>query len=101
MFTLLQTCPGWGGGAGWGGMGGGMMGSGGAWGLGFLWPLLWLLVFAAIVLGGVYLFTQMRPADGAGGSNGAMELLRERYARGEVSDEEFEERSARLSTPDR
>lgn len=92
MFTVLQSCPCWGGGSGMGGWG---MGGSGMWGFGFLWPLLWLLVIAVVVIGAVYLF---RSRTNGFGSDRAMELLREQYARGEISDEEFEERSSRLST---
>lgn len=64
------------------------------WGYGFLWPLLWLVILAVVVLGAVYLYrTQAAPTR----SEPAMEVLRERYARGEISDEEFEERAAKLA----
>lgn len=69
-------------------------GGGGTWGVGVVWPLLWLLVVAGIVLGAVYLFTR-RPT--AAGPDRAMAVLREQYARGEISDEEFDERSSRLA----
>lgn len=66
----------------------------GMWGVGLLWPLLWALVFVAIVLGAVYLLT----ARGGGtDTDEAMERLRKRYARGEISEEEFAERASRLS----
>jgi putative membrane protein len=92
IFQILQMGPHWGG----GGMGDwGMGGGSGMWGFGFLWPLLWLLIIAAIVIGAVYLF---RRSGEIGGSDRAMEVLREQYARGELSDEEFDERSSRLAT---
>lgn len=83
--------PHWGGGAmaPWGGAGG----AGGAW-FGVLAPLLGLLLLAAVVVGVLYL---SRSGTATAGSDRAIELLRERYARGEVSDEEFERRAARLS----
>lgn len=87
--TLLQTCPNCGGG---GGMGGWGMGAGGLWALVWMLPLLFLV--AAVVLGAVYLLTRR---DGTADADPAMELLREQYARGEISDEEFEERAARLA----
>lgn len=92
MMTVGQTCPCWGGGSGMGAWG---MGGSGLWGLGVLWPLLWLLVIAVLVIGTVYLF---RNGVGRAGSDRALDLLRDRYARGEISDEEFEERSPRLSS---
>ncbi len=76
-------------------MGGWGMGGGGLWGLGFLWPLLWLLVIAVVVIGAVYLVGTR--TDRFGGDR-AMEVLREQYARGEISEDEFEERASRLST---
>lgn len=98
MFDVLQTCPYWGAGGGMGGwgMGGsGMWGGSGMGGVGLLGPLLWLLVVAAIVAGGAYLVTRAR-ADEAGPER-ATELLRERYARGEIDEAEFDERAARLA----
>ncbi|MFB6081278.1 MAG: SHOCT domain-containing protein [Halanaeroarchaeum sp.] len=78
-------------GGGYGGtaMGGGLFGFGG-----FLWPLL--LVGGLLLLG--YWFVEGR---GEGGSRAldrdpALETLRERYARGELSDEEYVERKRRL-----
>lgn len=83
MLSALQTCP-------WCGARGEM---GGMWGFGYFWPLLWLLVAAVVVIAAVYLFTT-RTDDIS--SNRAIVELREQYARGEISDEEFEERSSRL-----
>ncbi|WP_435119988.1 SHOCT domain-containing protein [Halolamina sp. C58] len=79
-----------------GGYGGGMMGGGwgGMGGLGGFGMLLWLLLLIGLVLALVY---------GVGRGNGseredtALAELRERYARGELSDEEFESRRATLS----
>jgi len=60
----------------------------GAWGIGMLLIMLvfWGLVIAGIVVGIRWL---MRSAP-AGPRDGALEILRERYARGEISREEFE-----------
>jgi putative membrane protein len=77
------------GGYGGGMMSGGTMGSGG-WGLfGVLWMLLLLAVPAYLV----YVLVT-RGADGRG--DRPLAILRERYARGELTDEEFEQRRARL-----
>lgn len=73
---------------GYGGGGFGMIG------FGFLWPLL--------LLGGIA-FVVYRAADGGSeGSMGnssdpALETLRERYARGELTEEQFEQRRRRLN----
>ncbi|WP_233752262.1 MULTISPECIES: SHOCT domain-containing protein [Halostella] len=64
------------------------------------WPLLWVVV--ALVALGLLVYvaaTQRRTnpdneRDGA--ADDALSTLRARYARGEISDEEFEERRIRL-----
>jgi putative membrane protein len=75
-------------------MGPGMMGWGGFspwWGV--LMMLFWLLVIAGIVLLVIWLFRQGTPAAaGPGGSSArALDILRERYARGEISRDEYEQ----------
>lgn len=67
-------------------------GSPGGVGLDLLWPLLWLLLVATVVIGAVYLFGSGSTAS----RDRTVELLREQYARGEISDEEFDERSSKL-----
>ena len=82
------------------GYGPGMMGGygwGGGWGFGMIGMLLWwVLIILGIVLLAKWLF---RGAPGAGqvSRNRAMEILRERYARGEIDKQEFEERKRDLS----
>lgn len=83
-LTVVLTNHCWGGDCG---MGGGM------WGGALWWPLLWLVLVALLVLGAIYL---LRGTASTSESDPAMEELRKRYARGEISDEEFEERAARL-----
>lgn len=83
----LQPCP-------WCG---GPRGGGNASGLGFLWMLLWLSVLIALIAGLYYLFTQKSSLGLLSTEpDSALEILRERYARGELTDEEFEERSTKL-----
>lgn len=83
-----------------GGHGGGLMpwgGAGGA-GFGFLWLLVWLLILVAVVVGGVYLALHLlRDQDRGAGIDNALTVLRQRYARGEIDEEEFEERASRLT----
>lgn len=71
-----------------------------------LWALLLVVTLLAIlalaVLGGVWLFRQLRqggPNRGSVPSDGstAQELLRRRYAAGEIDDEEYERRLAALN----
>jgi putative membrane protein len=71
-------------------------GAGVGFGYGLVWPLLGLLLLAVVVVGAVYLFGAEAAGTGTG-SDRATELLRERYARGDLTDEEFERRAARLA----
>ena len=78
-----------------GGYGGGMMGGG--WGLlggtMGLWGVLWMGLLLAIPVALIYT-TVIRQGDGP--DDRPLSVLRERYARGEVSDDEYETRRARL-----
>lgn len=79
----------WGGGHMWnGGMWGG---SGGTW----MWLLMWLPSLL-ILLGGGYLLYRAITRFGGKETDAALEELRLAYARGELSDEEFEDRRERL-----
>lgn len=53
----------------------------------------WIVLIAAIVAVVWWFATVVRPARG----NGALEILRERYARGEISREEFEKQRRDLA----
>ncbi len=71
-------------------MGGGFMGAGGFMGgWMFLWPILILGGFAWLLFG-----FQNRPEPPA--TDTAMTELRDRYARGEISEDEFEKRRQTL-----
>jgi putative membrane protein len=76
-------------GGGWGGMGGlggfGMLGGGM-----FLWPLLLIGLILLFVYG-------TNRQESASEPDTALAELRERYARGELSDEEFENRRSSLT----
>lgn len=67
-----------------------MWGLWGIWGIGMMLFMLlfWGLVIVGIVLGIRWLLRQGK----AGGSDSALEILRQRYARGEINREEFEAR---------
>ena len=74
---------------GWMGTHGGM-GWGMGWGVWLLWPAL-------LILGGVAAYALLRSAEGdTERSDGALSALRERYARGDIDDEEFERRRETL-----
>ncbi len=86
--------PGAGGRFGLSPMGRWMMGYGwGGW-RGGAWALALMFICWALVIGGAYLlirwlFGQDRAAVGPGQSDQALSILRERYARGEISEDEF------------
>ncbi|MFB3819654.1 MAG: SHOCT domain-containing protein [Candidatus Methylomirabilales bacterium] len=71
-----------------------MMWMWGAWGIGMMIVMLlfWAAVIAGIVLGIRWLLGQGRPGRG----DAALDILRERYARGEINREEFEQRKRDL-----
>lgn len=76
------------------------MGSGGLMGgsLGWLWMFIWMLVPIALIVILVYLLWPHETSMSRSvGTDHAVETLRERYARGEIDDEEYETRRARLS----
>lgn len=76
----------------WGGYGGAGM---------FLGPLFMFVLLIAIVIGVIYLlrtFGGWQPGLGAGATgNRSLDILKERYARGEIDSKEFEERKRMLS----
>jgi putative membrane protein len=78
---------------GWGQMGRGSMlgGGGGAW----LWLLMWLIVLLVVIGGGYLLYRAVR-RPGDRDTDTALEELRLTYARGELTDDEFEKRYERL-----
>ena len=74
--------------------GGGMMGWGGfgGYGMGFVGWIFMLLFWGLIIVGLVlvvrWLWDHGRP--GTGGADSPLEILKRRYARGEISKEEFD-----------
>lgn len=90
---------------GWGMMGGGMMGpgyGGGRMGFGIGWVLMWiigLVIFAAFVAGVVWLVSYVaRSGTGpaARQEETPLDILKKRYARGEINKQEFEEKKKDL-----
>lgn len=68
----------------------------GMWGgAGWMWILMWLLVLAVVLGTGSLLYRGIRRTAGRR-EDAALEELRVAYARGEISDEEFETRRERL-----
>lgn len=62
------------------------------WGWGVFGPLMMIVIWAAIIFFVVWLVREAR--GGAQGENGksALEILKERYAKGEIERKEFEEK---------
>lgn len=89
----MMGSGGMGGGMG-GGSGGGMGGTGIGGGGSLFGVFGGLLGFLGIAGGAVYWLTRRGASESS--TDSAMEVLRERYARGELSDEEFDERKKQL-----
>lgn len=62
----------------------------GGYGYGFLWLFFWLL----IIIGAVLILQRLLEHERAG--EDAMEILKRRYARGDISREEFEQKKRDL-----
>jgi len=73
----------------------GQMGTHGGMGWGMGWGV-WLLWPALLIPGGVAAYALLRSADGGSHSDDALSALRERYARGDIDDDEFERRRQTL-----
>lgn len=71
---------------------GGMMGYGG----GILGILFMILFWAAVILLIVWLYRQIRGTGVEGVSKSALDILKERYAKGEITKEEFQEMKKEL-----
>lgn len=75
-----------------------MMDNGWAWGMGFGW--IWFFVFVGVIVWAVLRLTERggeRQGPRASGEPSAQEILARRYARGELSDEQYESMRRRLS----
>ena len=71
-----------------------------AWGSGYGW--IWMLLIWAAVIGGViWVVTQLSVRNGTrgqGGSRDARSILDERFARGEIDEDEYRRRRDELSS---
>jgi putative membrane protein len=81
-----------------------MMGSGMMEGMGFgagygmyFGMIFWVLVLIGIVALVVWAIQRPRGADFVTGKETALDILKKRYARGEINKEEFEERKSLVS----
>ena len=89
----------WGGGYGGWGMGPGMMGWG--YGMGWMGMIFMAAFWIAVIVGIVFLIRWLVVPTGSsgirgGGEESALEILKKRYARGEIKKEEFEEKKKDL-----
>lgn len=113
LFGLVGTVPGGatgygtggyggmggaGGTGGYGGMGGMMGGYGGMGYGGSTVAVLPQLGFLLLLVGGGYVVYRSPENDASGRADDALEELRRAYARGELSEEEFERRLSRLQS---
>ena len=95
FFAIFAYAQGPGGGYG---MGPGMMGWG--YGMGWFWPIIMIVFWISLIVGIIFLIrwvvlsTDRRHETKAGDS--ALEILRKRYAKGEINKEEFEEKKKDL-----
>ena len=99
MILLLTAGYGYTQMGGQGMMGPGMMNWG--YGMGWGWSIIMMVFWIAVIVGIIFLIrwialsTDRRHETSAGDS--AMEILRNRYARGEINKEEFEEKKKDLA----
>ena len=96
---LVGTCAAWADVAPDGGYGHGHMWGGWGWGGMFLGPLFGLFFIAAIAVAVVLVVRAISGGAGGAGRSGsrAMYILDERFARGEIDREEYEERRRALT----
>lgn len=86
----------------WGGMGPGMMGGyGGGYGMGFFGILIMAAFWIAVIAGIIFLVRWLAVSSRTGAQepkagDSAREILKRRYARGEINREEFEEKKKDL-----
>lgn len=100
FFSSHPALAQWGNRQGWGWqMGPGMMGGwGGGWFGGIFMIIFWILILVALVVFIKWVFQSTnRGHTGAAGGNRALDILKERYARGEINKTEFEAMKADLS----
>jgi putative membrane protein len=61
------------------------------------WMMLFpALILAAVVVGGIVLVRRLWPGSATGSDGSPLRILEERYARGEIDRDEFDERREHL-----
>ena len=69
----------------------------GGYGMGFGFGGFFMLLWWALIIVGIVALVKWLGHPHSPGSDKALEILRERYARGEINDEEFQKRKRELS----
>ena len=93
--TIIGAVTGWQGGSwGWGMMGPGMMGGYGGFGAMGLMSVFWIVVLGLIIWAVVAAarVTGQSSGSDSGRSESSLEILKKRYARGEINKAEYEEK---------
>lgn len=90
---FAQACPGGGfgyqdGNQGWWGMP--MMGWGGGWGLGIFGGIISLLFWIALIIAIIYFTKHFMRDDRGSREDDATEILKKRYAKGEITKEDYD-----------
>ena len=90
----------WGGGYGCGGMGPGMMGG---WGMGWFGGIFMIVIWVLVIVGLIFFIKWLIQStksdkDIIQGSSRALDIVKERYARGEIDKEEFQRMKADLQS---
>ncbi|MGB5747414.1 MAG: SHOCT domain-containing protein [Desulfobacterales bacterium] len=98
FFPSTEALAQWGDNQGWH-MGSGMMGG---WGMGWFGGIFMMIFWVLILVGLIFLIKWLiqstnRAKSDAGRANSALEILKDRYARGEIDTAEFEEKKRVLA----
>lgn len=98
LFSSTTAIAQWGDNRGWH-MGPGMMGG---WGMGWFGGIFMIIFWVLVLVGLIFLIkwliqTTSRPRSDTGSGNRALDILKERYARGEIDTAEFEKMKMELS----
>ena len=99
IFILIVVPLIWGALAGWPSRSWGIMGPGmmGVFGMGLLMPVFMIIFWGLIIWGIVALIRGLSHGDAGRQTDSVLEVLKRRYARGEISKQEYEEKKKDLT----